>query len=788
MLRNYFKIAFRNLWKTKTYSFLNIVGLAIGITCASLIFLWVEHELTYDSYFAHKDNIYDVKSKQTYGENTFVFSATPGKLAAAIKEEIPEIADATRFFYGVSKLFGDGQQAIYQTGAYADPSFLSIFSLHFLAGDSRTALQDINSLVISSSMAKRLFGKESALGKLVKVDNGDPYTIAGVIEDLPSNSSVQFDWLIPFKNYEQTNESLQVWGNNSTATYVLLKPNASLNAANDKLRDFIAHKTGAENANSSNFLYPLNRLHLYNSFKDGFEQEGAIKNVRLFSIIAWVILIIACINFMNLATARSEKRTREVGVRKVVGAERTSLISQFLGESLLLAILATLLSVLLTYLFINPFNTLVEKELAIHLFQPTHLLFLVVTALVCGLFSGSYPAFYLSSFNAVQVLKGTKLPSGNAHAIRRGLVVVQFAASITLIICTTLIFQQIQHAKNRDLGFDRSQVISTAIQGKIRTHLSTFKEQLQSSGVVERVGGSQLHVLNIHSNTGGIQWEGKDPNNNTLIGFNTVDADLIPTLGMHMVEGRNFHPQLTGDSASVIVNQAFARLIKKKGSVVGERIFSGNDEPATIVGVLGDYIYNNMYSAADPLIFIPSNPQEGVLYIKTKNQIPISKAIEKISAIMKASNPGYPFEYHFLDEDFKQKFKGATMTQHLANVFAVLSIGISCLGLFGLAAFMAERRKKEIGIRKVLGATVMSLANLLNKEFVALVLLSCLIAFPLAYWFMADWLKNYQYRISMHWWVFMLAGLCALVIALLTVSSQAIKTALMNPTKSLRDE
>jgi len=787
MLKTYFKIAFRNLWKTKGYSFLNIFGLAIGITCASLIFLWVEDELTYDDYFANKANIYVVKSKQTYGNDTYVFNATPGKFAEAVKAEIPGIKEATRWSGNVNRLFSKQDEGIYQIGGYADPSFSRIFSLHFLEGDPKTALQDVHSIIISASMAHRLFGKENALGKLLKVDNEETYSVAGVVEDIPKNNSIQFDWVIPFINYEQTHESLQYWGNNATVTYVLLKDQNSFSAVNKKIFDFVYEKTDHNVTFFRNFLYPMERWRLYNSFKGGFEEEGLIKNVRLFSIIAWVILIIACINFMNLATARSEKRAREVGVRKVVGAGKRSLIRQFLGESILLAVLSGLFAIVLVYLFLSPFNHLVEKELQVNLLNSTHIVFLLSIMLICGLISGSYPAFYLSSFNPISVLKGLKLKSANATFIRRILVIGQFAASITLIICTLLIFQQIRYVKNRDLGFDRNAVITMAIQGNIAEHMEVIKEELKQTGVVDQVGSSNWSMLNIHSNTGGISWEGKDPNLEALISYNHIDQDLLPTLNLHLAKGRNFHAQLLGDSASVIVNQAFAKLIQKDGDVVGHTIIWG-DRPMTIIGVLQNFVYNDVYSPTEPLVLDGAKNSSGTLYIKAKSGVPLSDAIAKIQHVMKINNPAYPFEYHFLDEDFEQKFKSETTIQNLAGVFAVLSIAISCLGLFGLAAFMAERRKKEIGIRKVLGATVYSLTNLLSKEFVMLVLLSCLIAFPLAYWFMNDWLNNFEYRTPIHWWVFFIAGCTALLIALLTVSSQTIKTALMNPTKSLREE
>ncbi|SEL54545.1 ABC transporter permease [Parapedobacter koreensis] len=788
MIKNYFKTTFRNLWKTRGYSFLNIFGLAVGITAASLIFLWVEDEVNFDDHFPNKALIYEVKSEQHYGENTFVFAATPGKLADAIKAEIPEIADATRVDDRRSKLFSIGDKNLNQTGAYVDPAFIHIFSLNFLEGDRKTALQDINSLVISSSMAKRLFGNDSALGKTVKVDNGESYTVTGVVEDMLNNSSIRFNWLIPFKNYERTNRDLQNWGSNSTNTIVLLKPNADLTAANSKLHHFIAEKQSDEHPTSSNFLYPMERWRLYNSFKDGVEQEGRIKYVRLFSIVAWIVLLIACINFMNLATARSEKRAKEVGMRKVVGAKRSSLIIQFLAESVMLATLSSLLAVGISHLAIGAFNNLVEKQLIIDLFRPTHLLFLAGIVLVCGTLSGIYPAFYLSSFNPISTLKGDKQKAGATSFIRRGLVILQYAASITLITCTSIIYQQIKYVKDRDMGFDRSQLLTTSILGNMPDRIAAIKTQLQQIPGVEQVGLSNLNILSIYSNGGAPDWEGKDPNMNMLVGFMQTDADFIPTMGLQLVDGRNYRPNMLGDSTSIIINEAFAKVIKPDGKVAGQSVWWGSDNPLTIIGVVKDFVYNNVYTPADPLLFYPMQSANGVMNIRTKAGVDLGKTVVEIEKTIKTFNPEYPFEYNFLDDLFDQKFKSEMLIQKLAGVFAVLSIIISCLGLFGLAAFTAERRTKEMGIRKVLGASVASLVGMLNREFVILVLVSCAVAFPIAWWLMSDWLSDYQYHTDLHWWVFALAGVGALVIALLTVSSQAIKAALMNPTKSLRDE
>lgn len=788
MIKNYLKTTFRNLWKTRGYSFLNIFGLAIGITCASLIFLWVEEEVSYDNHFPNKEHIYMSKSRQTHDGGTYVFEANPGPLAPAIKAELPGIKYAARVNWPMPLLFNVGEKNLYQTGFYADPDFLDIFSLKFIEGSRGSAMNNLNDIVLTQNAAERLFGNEKAMGKQVRINNEEGYTVAGVVADLPKNSSVQFDWIIPFKKLESQSEGrIENWGNNSFLTYVQLESSADPANVNKQLYDFAERKEG-NGLFYKNFLYPMERWRLYNSFdRDGNEQEGRIKFVRLFSIIAWVVLLIACINFMNLATARSEKRAKEVGMRKVVGARKGSLIGQFLGESLILATLSALLAIGLIFISIGPFNSLVEKELTVGLFEPMHLAFLACVVVMCGLISGSYPAFYLSSFNPIATLKGAKQKAGVAGFIRRGLVIIQYAASITLIVCTVVIFQQIQHVKGRDLGFEHSQVMTTPLRGKMLEHIDVIKEKLIATGGVETAGLSNMSVLNIGSNTWGINWESKNPDQQILIGILHTDADFIPAMGMQLIDGRNFRPHMLGDSSSIIINEAFAKLIQPDGQVAGQTVRWGED-PYTIVGVVKDFVYNNVYKSAEPVLFYPFSTKSGILNIKTKAGIDLPKTVSQIGEILKETNPGYPFEYEFLDNVFSEKFKSEMLIQRLAGVFAVLSIIISCLGLFGLAAFTAERRTKEMGIRKVLGASIASLIGLLNREFAVLVLLSCAVAFPVAWWIMNDWLSNYQYHTDLNWWIFALAGGGALLIALLTVSSQAVKAALTNPTRSLRNE
>ncbi len=788
MFKNYLKTTFRNLWKNKGYSFLNIGGLAIGIACAGLIFLWVENELTWNHYFSNSDNLYIVKDQQTYDGTTFTFDATPGLLAQSIKAEIPGIKNTARCTWGNQLLFSLGDKSLYDQGNYVDSGFLSMFQLEFIKGSATNAFSQLHSLVITETMAKKFFESTDVIGKTLKVNNDQDYLITGVIKDLPKSVSFRFNWLAPFKIFEDENTWLREWGNNGVITYVETVPNANISAINKKLYGFIQTKEPDGNARMS--IYPMNRWRLYNSFDtNGKEKEGQLKYVNLFSLIAWIILIIACINFMNLATARSEQRAREVGVRKVLGAGKNKLIGQFIGEALFLSLLSTVLAVLIIYLSLPAFNTLVEKQLSLNILDPLHITGLLAIALICGLLAGSYPAFYLSSFNPVMVLKGLKIKSGNsAGLIRKGLVIIQFSISVILIISTVIIYQQIQHVKDRDLGYKKDGLIYTSLSGKMKTNFGVIKNDLLKTGLVQNASISNSQVLQLGSNSGNFEWEGKDPSKQVLITMEGVSPEYISTMGMHLKSGRDFYDNIKTDSSSIIINEALAKLIGKK-DVVGSIISRpGGTEKHTVVGVINDFVYNSMYAPASPLILYADTSNVNVLTIHVKPGNNIKTTLSKIEGVVKADNPGYPVEFSFVDDQFNQLFKTETLIGTLAGVFSILAILISCLGLFGLAAYTAERRTKEIGIRKVLGASTQGLAALLSKDFLQLVAISCLIAFPIAWWMMHSWLGTYTYRIKINWTVFLVAGLLALLIALLTVSFQAIRAAIANPVKSLRTE
>jgi ABC-type antimicrobial peptide transport system permease subunit len=530
----------------------------------------------------------------------------------------------------------------------------------------------------------------------------------------------------------------------------------------------------------------MNDWRLRSNFVEGKPAGGRIQHVRMFGIIAWIILLIACINFMNLATARSEKRAREVGVRKVLGAGKKILVAQFIGEALFMALLSLILSIGILYLLLPWFNELVQKNLTPGLTIPSHIISLLGIGLICGLVAGSYPALYLSSFNPTSVFKGLKLKGGGAASIRKGLVVLQFTISIVLIISTIIIYRQIQHVKNRELGYNKDNLIQTGLRGNMQKNFPVIKQELLSTGLVGNAAMSNLNMLYMGSSTSDFSWEGKDPTRQILITQDWVSPEYLSTTGVQIKEGRDFYPDPKQDSLSVIVNETFAKIISKE-SVVG-KILRRDSINYTIVGVTKDFVFGDMYAKSDPLLFLCYPEYFGYMYIRVKPQSNMENTVAKIENIIKKNNPGYPFNYIFVDEEFDKQFKSEMLIGKLSRVFALLAIVITCLGLFGLAAYTAERRTKEIGIRKVLGASVTGITGLLSKDFLRLVVISALIAFPLAWWAMHDWLQNYAYRVTISWWVFIAAGMIVVLIALLTISFQSIRAAIANPVKSLRTE
>jgi predicted permease len=796
MFHNFFKTAFRNFWKNRGYSFLNITGLAIGMVSAALIFLWVESELNYDSGNLKKDRLYAVRVNEQYSTGTLTHWSTPGVLAPAIQNDIPGIANTCRTSEGnTNMLFTIGDRSMYAAGRYAEPSLFSMFTLPFVQGNSATAFSQLHAIVITESAAKKFFPRDQSdlIGKTVRLDSRHDYVISGVIRDIPANSSMQFEWVAPFRIFYDQSEWTHKWENNSITTYVELKPSADPATVNSRLDNYI--QTKVPSSISHLFLFSMNDWHLYDQFENGkMTRGGRIEYVRLFSIIAWIIIVIACINFMNMSTARSEKRAREVGVRKVLGAGKQSLIGQFIAEAILMAVVASLIAVVVIYWVLPFFNILVQKDLALDLLNPRHIMALVLITLVCGLMAGSYPSFYLSSFNPVAVLKGVKAKQGGAASVRKGLVVLQFTVSIVLIISTIIIYQQIQHVRHRRLGFDKNNLMEMSVQEDMKKDFAFIRHDLINTGVVEDAAISDHEIIYGGNNTDRLSWKGKDPAGKFLISFRSVSPEYFKTSGIRLMKGRDFYPSDSLPDArgiNVVITASFAKLMGD-GSAIGKRIYQQGDTAAlaTVVGVVQDYVYGNIYGKPDPVVFICMQPEytASVMYVRLKPQIPTAMALQKVEAVMKKDNPSYPFDYRFVDDQFSGMMQNELLMGKLSRAFAMLAILISCLGLFGLAAYTAERRTKEIGIRKVLGGSIAGISASLSKEFLQLVAIACVIAFPLAWLAMHQWLQGYQYRVEMQWWVFILAGIAAIGISLLTVSFQSVRAAMMNPVKSLRTE
>lgn len=798
MFTNYFKTALRNLWKRKSFSLLNIVGLSVGVTIAALIFLWVEDELTYNEAIKDLDQVNMVMTNQTYSGETFTFASTPGPLASTLKAEIPGVQLAARSTWGDRSLFSKGEKSVYGFGFYVDTPFTSIMGMEFISGDPKRPFNQLHSLVVSEKFARKMFDAVQVTGQTLKMDNDQEYVIAGVFKDFPPNSRYfTMEWLVPFDVFLKRNDWLQYWGNNGVQTYVKLEKGTDVAALNKKLVNFITRR--GEGLIAQPVLLKGTDWRLRGEFKDGKQSGGRIRFVKLFSLIAWIIIVLACINFMNLSTARSEQRAREVGVRKVMGSGKGMLIAQFLTEALLLAFIAVIVAIGLIALVLPAFNQMVEKQVALNLFAPMHIGALVAIALICGLVAGSYPAFYLSSFQPVTVLKGLKLPSSwGTGFMRRVLVVAQFGISIGLIICTLIIYQQVMHTRNRDLGFNKNnllevsqQLISSNEQTDMGLRFASVKQELLGTGVVENAALSNSNSFQIGSNSSDFSWQGKEEGKEILISMDWSTPGFIGTRGMQLLAGRDFYPEGQADSNNVIINETMARLINKTNPEKALNQFIDRDGgKLEVIGIVKNYLYNNIYGSAAPAILFNDSKAQitQTISIRLKAGTDYKSALQKLEAVFKKYNPTYPFEYRFTDEIFDNLFKGENLIGRLAGVFAGLAIFISCLGLFGLAAFTAERRIREIGIRKVLGASVIRLTSLLSGNFLKLVFISSLIAIPVAAWLMNGWLNDYEYRIKMQWWMFAVPAVLALVVALFTVSFQAIRAALMNPVKSLRSE
>lgn len=789
MFKNFFKVAYRNLLRSKGFSTINITGLAVGMASAILILLWIQNELSYDQFHAKKDRIYEAWNRARFDGKLMSWNTTPKVLARTLEHDLPEIERAVRVNWTNNFLLNVGEKRLTQRGSLVDTGFFQMFSFPLIKGDPATALNEVHSIILTESLAKSLFGKEDPMGKVIKIDNKDNFVVTGVMKDLPNNTRFSFDCVMPYYYWFKPNED-QNWGNNSTRTYVLLKPNATYASIEPKIKVFKQHyEEEAKKDKWEMFLYPMSRWRLYSSFTNGVEDNGGrMMFVKLLGTIAIFILLIACINFMNLSTARSEKRAREVGIRKVVGAQKISLITQFIGESIVFAFLAGLLAVIIVEISLPGYNHLVGEKLQINFGSIYTWLAGLGFIVFTGALAGSYPAFFLSSFQPVKVLKGT---FKKAHALitpRKILVVLQFTFAIILIICTIIVKQQIDYAQARNRGYDKDNLVYHFMTGDLPKNYNLVKNELLNNQIALSVTKTSAPITESWSDGWGQEWEGKDPNDKTDFNRYVTDEDLGKTVGLKFIMGRDFDlKKFPTDSTGLVINESALKVMKFKDPI--GKIVKDNDISWHIIGVIKDFILTNPYEPTRPMLISGAKADWfSVMLIKLNGANSTAQNLKKAEDIFRKYNPAYPFEYKFVDEEYARKFENEQRQATLAALFAGLTIFISCLGLFGLATYMAENRIKEIGVRKVLGASVGGIAALLSKDFVKLVAVSFVIAAPLAWWGMYRWLQDYSYRVDIEWWVFAITCLLSIAIALITVSYQAIRAALANPVKSLRTE
>ncbi|HEX3166127.1 MAG TPA: ABC transporter permease [Chitinophagaceae bacterium] len=792
MFKNYFKTAWRNLGKSKMHSFINIVGLSIGMTVAILIGLWIYDEVSFDKNFKNYDRIGQVIQNVTNNGETQTWTSIPWPLADELRKNYGSDFKHIVLSSGIGEhLLTVGDKKLKRTGGYFEKEAPDLFSLEMERGQA--SLADPSSILISASTAKAYFGIDDPINKLIKIDNDVDVKVTGVYKDFPHNStfadlSFISSWELHYNKMNWIRTMEDPWRPNAFTLFVQINENTDFAAVSAKIKDAKLKKVNEQLAKKKPalFLQPMRNWHLRSEFRNGVNVGGAIQYVWMFGIIGVFVLLLACINFMNLSTARSEKRAKEVGIRKTVGSNRRQLIIQFFSESFLTVVFSFALSLLFAQLLLPFFNSVADKQMSVLWTNPyfwaISIVFVVLTALVAG----SYPALYLSSFRPVKVLKGTFKAGRFAALPRKALVVVQFSVSVILIIGTIIVYKQIQFAKSRPVGYTRQGVITMPLNTEIHKHFNAMKDELLQSGAVISMAEAGSPTTSIWSSTSGIGWKGKDPNLSIDFSNVGVSYDYGKTIGWQIKEGRDFSRDFATDTSAVILNEAAANFMGLKNAI-GETI-TWWDQQLTVVGIIHNMVMNSPYDEPRPTVFNLSTEEQNITIAKISPSFNAKDALTKIGAVYSKFEKDQPFEYKFVDEEYARKFQNEERVGKLASFFAILAIAISCLGLFGLSSFVAAQRTKEIGVRKVLGASVFGVWNLLSKDFVVLVLISFLVAVPIAWYMMNNWLQSFNYRITISWEIFLLSGLTAIAIALMTVSFQSVKAAIANPVKSLRTE
>jgi putative ABC transport system permease protein len=790
MYTSYFKSGWRNLIKNKGYSFINISGLAMGMGVAMLIALWIVDELTFNANFKNYDRIGKIWQFVKFDVEKSSYDVVPIPLAAELREHYNDF-ERVSMSAGKSVILSSETKHLNAVGNYVEPSFIEMMSVNILQG-SEKALNDLNSILLSQSFAKSLFGNDDPINKVVTINNAKSLTVAGVFEDFPSNSAFKetrflapWGFFLTFDN--DAKYSQDEWDSNSFNIYAQLKEGVDFESASLKIQDIRMKRPDPPGYKPEFFIHPMSKWHLYSDFRDGKNTGGLIEYVWLFGATGIFVLALACINFMNLTTARSEKRAREVGIRKSIGSVRGQLVFQFLMESFLVVFIAFLLSLACVQLVLPSFNQLTDKNIHILWTNPVFWLSGIGFSLITGFLAASYPALYLSSFIPVRVLKGTFRAGKHAALPRKVMVVLQFTVSITLIIGIAVIFRQVEFAKSRPVGYTRSGLIEVSMNTpELYKHRDALRNDVLKSGAAEEMSASTGSVTMQAGGTTAVNWEGKTHGTRPLLMSNMVTHEYGKTIGWELIEGRDFSREFLSDSLAVIINESALKLMAFKDPLSQElRI---NQAPYKVVGVIRDMIKESPFEPVKPTFYVLNDKAINVINIKLTSQLDTREALNRLEKVFKVHNPAAPFDYRFVDVEYQRKFAHEERIGKLSGFFALLATFISSLGIFGLASFTAEQRTKEIGIKKVLGASVFQLWRMLSRDFVLLVAIALLLSIPISYYAMNNWLQRFEYRIDVSWWIFAAAGFCALTITLLTVSYQSIKAARANPVKSLRSE
>lgn len=787
MLRNFILVTIRNFKRNKYFTAINLTGLALGLSCFTIISLWITDELKFDAFHESGPRLYRVMKRDFFGEGqSEVYPQGPGILVDALKAEIPEIEMGSQMSWEMHELVTVDKESNRESGRYVQPDFLRMFTYPFVKGNAATALDNPANIVISEKLANQYFPNQDPIGKHIRINDSRDFQVAGVVKDVPRNSSIRFDYLLHWDVFLQQNEWAKEWENNAPRSFVMLRDTKQQKAVDEKIIDFVHKRVNNPETNKSElFLQPYEDWYLYGKFTAGQQDGGRIDYVNSFSIVALVVLVIACINFMNLATAQSMRRAKEIGIRKATGAAKRILVVQFLGEAIVFSLFSLALALLIVELTLPTFRVLTDKPIDLPYSDLAFMGGLVGVALFTGLLSGSYPAFFLSSFDIVKTLKGTLRFGAGPVLLRKGMVVFQFGLTIVLIFCTLVVYQQMQFIKKKNLGFDKENLVVVNFEEGQWDKINLIaNESANLPGVISLTVSTTSPLVGGNSTTS-VRWPGKDASQQIAITQMGVGYDYLSTLGIELIEGRDFSRDFATDSVAYIVNEEMVRIMNMENPL--GQIIDFWSVKGPIIGVMKNYHINSLHNAIEPVI-LHLHPQWSNQIIARIEGAKTQETLEGLKQVSQKINPAFPFDYRFVDDTFAEQYRSENTIGKLAYYFSAMAIFICCLGLLGLVTFTMEQRTKEIGVRKVLGASVSTIFRLLSRDFLVLVVLAFLIATPLAWYIMSNWLASFAYRTQVGLAVFLISGVVAIGVSLATISYQTLKAALANPVKSLRTE